>query len=437
MFTARSIRNCNALLLALAFLVTCTHSFAEVLPGDLITPVNAAKVKELVSPGVYYKVVNGMSMKIALTERIEWPPPYMNATEKYSGQVRLSQDGRSLVGYVAGQPFPFIDANDPQAATKIMWNNAFRPITSDDYDLRNYGCESVYTARGSAPRVIDHFQIGHYAGYALVGRTEVEPMPFDPDFKKTGRYWLFGLYPILEPQSLHGSGFIRWRYADPNRGDDSWSWTTGSRRVRRLNESILSSAVAPANGRSASMTTFDPDHYSGFNPKVEQYDYKFLGERTMLAPVNIANSPALQCKSDGGASACPENWQKRHLYLVEATPRPGYAGQALHGKTVVYIDAQLWFNPYVDSYDASGHLWQNHIYWMTYRDRPVPDARIAIYPFKREFVVGAAATDVQTGAATMCYLPDRNSPERETWYINMGAVDREFFTTNAMVRAAQ
>jgi hypothetical protein len=46
-------------------------------------------------------------------------------------------------------------------------------------------------------------------------------MPFDPDFKKTGRYWLFGLYPILEPQSLHGSGFIRWRYADPNRGDDS------------------------------------------------------------------------------------------------------------------------------------------------------------------------------------------------------------------------
>jgi len=100
---------------------------------------------------------------------------------------------------------------------------------------------------------------------------------------------------------------------------------------------------------------------------------------------------------------------------VEATPRAGYAGNALHGKTVVYIDNQMWFNPYVDSYDSSGHLWQNHIYWMTYRDRPLPDAQIAIYPFKREFVLGAAATDVQTGAATMCYLPDRNSPERETW----------------------
>jgi len=32
---------------------------AEVKPGDVITPENAAKVKNLLSPGVYYKVVNG------------------------------------------------------------------------------------------------------------------------------------------------------------------------------------------------------------------------------------------------------------------------------------------------------------------------------------------------------------------------------------------
>ena len=59
----KSIKNCSGLLLALAFLATCAPSFAEVQPGDLITPANAAKVKELVSPGVYYKVVNGMSMR--------------------------------------------------------------------------------------------------------------------------------------------------------------------------------------------------------------------------------------------------------------------------------------------------------------------------------------------------------------------------------------
>jgi len=70
------------------------------------------------------------------------------------------------------------------------------------------------------------------------------------------------------------------------------------------------------------------------------------------------------------------------------------------------------------------------------RDRPVPDARVAIYPFKRSFVVGAVSTDVQSGQATMCYLPGLETPERECWYINMGAVDKDFFTTEAMVKAA-
>jgi hypothetical protein len=420
-----------ALLLGLAL-----PADAEVKPGDLITPQNAAKVESLVSPGVYYKVLHGMSIKVTPSERIEWPPPYQVATERYSAQVRLSADGRTMLNYVAGQPFPFLDANDPHMATKIMWNNAFRPITSDDYDLRHYGCDTVYTGLNRPVRVIDHFQIGHYAGYSLVGRTEVEPLPVDPDFKTTGRYWLFGLYPVLEPQNLRGVGFIRWRYADPGKSDDIWNWTKTSRRLRRLNEGIMSSAVAPASVGSANITAFDPDHYSGFNAKIEQYDYRFLGERPMLAPVNVANSPASPCATDGGASACPENWQLRHMYVVEATPRAGAASQALHGKTVLYVDSQGWFNPYVDSYDRAGNLFQNHIYWMTYRDRPVPDARVAIYPFKRQFVVGASSTDVQTGASTMCYLPDRNSPERETWYINMGAVDREFFTTQAMIRAA-
>ena len=37
----------------------------------------------------------------------------------------------------------------------------------------------------------------------------------------------------------------------------------------------------------------------------------------------------------------------------------------------------------------------------------------------------------------MCYLPGRETPERECWYINMGAVDKTFFTANAMQEAAQ
>jgi hypothetical protein len=126
------------------------------------------------------------------------------------------------------------------------------------------------------------------------------------------------------------------------------------------------------------------------------------------------------------------------MYVVEAQPRAGIgkAGNVLDGRTLIYMDSEMWFEPYIDTYDRQGSLWTNHIYYLANRDRPVPDARVAIYPFKRSFVVGAVSTDMQSGLATMCYLPGIETPEKECWYINMGAVDRDFFTTNTMVRLA-
>jgi hypothetical protein len=415
----------------LAVLGLSTPSHAQVKPGDFITPDNAEKVRDVVGPGVFYKIQHGMTMKIVPTERVDWPPPYMDATEKYSAQVRLTPDHKSLVGYVAGQPFPLIDVNDPQVATKIIWNNVFRPITTDDYDLRFYDCDSSYERKGAQQQQIEYFQIGHYMGYDLVGRTEVQPTPIDPDFKTTGRYWMFGLYPILAPNEIRGSGIIRWRYADPRKGDDTWSLSAGSRRVRRVDESILSSSTTSGTSAHA----WDPDHYSGFNPKTEQYNYKFLGEKNMLATIHALHSPEVRCPTDGGTSACPEAWEMRHLYIVEAKPDRAQTN-ALDARTVIYLDGEMWFEPYIDTYDRGGHLFRSHIYWLATRDRPVPDAKVAIYPFKRSFVVGAVSTDVQSGLSTMCYLPGMETPERECWYINMGAVDKASFTTDAMVRAA-
>ena len=255
-----------------------------------------------------------MQMKIVPTQRIDWPPPYKDATEKYSSQVSLSSDGRSVLGYVAGQPFPLIDPNDPHAAQKIIWNNVFRPITTDDYDLRFFDCDSSMVTPGKPQtHQIEYFQIGHYAGYDLIGRTEVEPVPVDPDFKRTGRFWLFGLYPLLAPQDIHGTGFIRGRYADPKRGDDTWDLIPGERRVRRLNESIMSSRT----GAQA----WDPDHYSGFNPKTEWYDYKLIGQgilyHRLLGQSGQLVAAILAIRSPGSSTQCALVAPRpRHIYPV-------------------------------------------------------------------------------------------------------------------------
>ncbi|MHB8380858.1 MAG: DUF1329 domain-containing protein [Candidatus Binataceae bacterium] len=400
---------------------------AEVKPGETISQANAAEVQTLLSPGTYQAVTKGMEMHIVAPERIDWPPPYRVATEKYSPQVRLSEDRRTIIGYVAGQPFPLLDPNDPDVATKIMWNSNFKPIATDDFDLRYFECQVVRFAPGQPQNVINFTEAGHLAGYFDIGRTEVEPLPADPDFKTTGIWWRAAAYPTIAPAEDRGSGGMRYRYWDAGRGDDAWAFLAGSRRVRRVNEAILSA--------SPGLSTWDPDHAGGFNAKPQEYNYKFLGEREMLACVHARNSPAHPCPTDGGATSCPDDWEMRHMYVVEVTPRPERTSGILQSKTIVYVDGEAWLNPYMDSYDTKGELWKTQIYLYTYRDRPVPEAKVAIYPFKREFNVAASSADLQSGMVTTCYLPGPDTPERECWYINMGAVDKAFLSTEAMAKA--
>jgi Protein of unknown function (DUF1329) len=418
-----------ALLLAITALFTAAPAQAQVKPGDFITWQNAQKVKNLVSPGQFVRIMHGMSLKVIPTETIQWPPPYREATEKYSSQVRLTPDHRSLVGYVAGEPFPIIDANDPNAGTEVMWNVAFRPISSDSYDLRWFDCDSVYWGRNKPFREIVDYEIGHYAGYNEVGRTEVNPIPIDPDFKRTGRYFLSLLYPVLAPENARGTGLIKFRYADPNKDDDSWTWTPGARRIRRLNYAILDSATGPQD--------YHPNDYEGFSGKNEDYDWKFLGEKNMLAAINVAHVPDPRCPTDGGASHCPDNWEMRHMYIVEGKPRPGRFTESLYSKHILYIDSEADFVMSHDMYDNSGELFVNYTSWMHYADRAEPGARIAIYPFKREFQVGSSSTNLQSGFSSVCYHPSMNAPSRDAWFINMGAVDRDWFTPEAMARAAE
>jgi hypothetical protein len=411
-----------------AVVLTAAPVRAQVKPGDFINDENAYKVKDLVSPGQYLRIMHGMSLKVVPTERIDWPPPYKEATEKYSSQVRLTPEHRSLIGYVAGEPFPIVDANDPDAGTKVMWNVAFRPISSDEYDLRWFDCDSVYWGKNKAFREITDIEVGHYAGYNEVGRTEVEPLPIDPDFKKTGRYFLGLLYPVLAPQSDRGTGLIKFRYADPTKQDAAWTWTPGARRIRRLNYAILDTASGPQ--------AYDPNHYEGFSGKNENYNWKFLGEKNMLAAINVSRVPDVRCPTDGGASHCPDEWEMRHMFVVEGAPRPGKFN-SLYAREILYIDSEADFVMADDMFDRSGQLFNNYTSWMHYADRAEPGAKIAIYPFKREFQVGSSTVNVQSGFSTVCYHPSPDAPSRDAWFINMGAVDRDWFTPEAMARAAE
>jgi hypothetical protein len=402
--------------IALGFL-TPARGVAQVSPGDLINAANVAKVKDLVSPGVYQMISNGMlSIKVAPTGKIDWPPPYKDATEKYSAQVSLSPDHRSLAGYTAGLPFPKIDPSDANAAIKVIWNAQYRPGLNDDYDVRFTDCD---ISKGGD--IVESIQFGHYSGYSLVGRTEVQPLPTDPDFSESNRYWLFGLYPVLQPAELRGAALTRFRFANPDKPDESWIWNPGTRRLREVDPTML---------RDPSGLGWAPDRYLGFNSKLEEFDYKLLGQKAMLGCFHAAHAPEAACSA--GDPGCAEEWEMRNLYAVEADPKPGTGGS----KAIIYVDSESWFSPYLDTYNSNGQLEEEDAYLLGYADRSMPQANVAIYPFKRQFPVEGISFDTSGGVLTKCYLPGTDTEDTEGWYINMGTVDKEFFTTKALERAA-
>jgi hypothetical protein len=64
-------------------IVQFTSAHAQVKPGELITYENVAKIKDLVSPGTYYKVDHGMSMKIPANSL----PPMIAPKNRQNGGV--------------------------------------------------------------------------------------------------------------------------------------------------------------------------------------------------------------------------------------------------------------------------------------------------------------------------------------------------------------
>jgi hypothetical protein len=157
-------------------------------------------------------------------------------------------------------------------------------------------------------------------------------VPVDNDDLNTGVAFRAGAYPILDPPELRGAGIIMQGYAIPGFEDAVWDYSSSSRKLRRLSAVGLSDSfgvskagTAADGGSSGGATTYastlDPDSRFGFAAKVQDFNYRLLGEQQMLASVEAENSPAKPCASDGNRTICPGNWELRHLYVIEATAK--------------------------------------------------------------------------------------------------------------------
>jgi len=408
---------------AMGLALSAGAASADVVPGDKINAQNVDKVKDLVSPGMEWCIKRGWPLTIVEPKRIEWPKAYKEATEKYSGQVKLSPDGLRVQNYVAGLPFPNVDPMDSLVAMKIMWNWNYTHLTTDDVDLRNFDADTGSIADNGPMTVERHFLLDHFRRLFWNGRLYVEPKPEKPN--PNGMRGQQGLYPVLEPFDLKGVGALGNRYIDPSKQDDSWLYLPSLRRVRRLSTAQRSDALF---GQDT-----DVDSYYGYSGHIAWMDFKFLGERDLLASFHGTSYPVKW--HDKVDWAFDDVWEKRKVYVVEGVSKlPQYA----YGKRVIFIDKEAWVIPFSDIYDRSGELWKIWINNMSFKNKAFDGANVIDYGEERGFIPAIVMVDMQLEHATRASLPSPRFPGEQGWYFNQGekaGVTDDWFTVAALVNS--
>ncbi len=405
---------------------TVASAAADIKPGDFVSKKNIEEAREFLHPGLEWCVEHGLVMEIVPYQKATYPPVYQAATEKYHAQVEISEDGRSLKNYVSGQPFPSLDPNDPQIADKIMWNYYYNPYVTDDLTIRYFDADTG-PITPSGMEVERHFVLEHFKRLMYNGRVHVDPKPEYSDNMEGFRY-REGMHPILEPFDLKGIGMAMARYSDPSRQDDTWLYLPQLRRVRRMSSAQRSDALFGQD--------IDMDSYGGYSGNPAWFDWRFLGDTTILAAVHGKHWPAHWCEGQGDFVFC-DTWEKRDVWIIEGRSKfPQYA----YGKRILYVDKEAFYTPSTDIYDRGMELWKIWINGINVGHKPFEGAKTSVYDYETGFIPNLSMVDMQLVHATRVALPSHEFPDEEGWYWNMGpkvGLAPEFFTVAELIRSGR
>lgn len=343
---------------------------AELPVGTVINAANLDKVKNDTFEGKTIASMlpeklewmirsQGLKIKLRRSEVVPKDPRWIEATKKYSGEVKFDPKTRQISGYKAGLAFPNIDLkNDPHAAVKLMWNHdrAGGYPRGNLQDLPLFAFLFIDGDKG-----IERVQHWALIRYFMTGRLEGPPVVGDGSVHY--RQLLFAHYPY----DIRGIGTFTVRYTDA-RPDDSWVYIKSFRRTRRLSGGAWADPIGGTDqlNDEVEVMSAHPLWYP---------EYKFIGKRWMLAVAHSRVPPWNADAKDQQAtfpnldlSGPPywnpqEEWEPREVYVIEALP----AAEHPYSRKVMYLDADTWVFFMAEAYDKKGELWK----MLLFNTRPI------------------------------------------------------------------
>jgi hypothetical protein len=150
---------------------------------------------------------------------------------------------------------------------------------------------------------------------------------------------------MKKPLDVFGMAALSTRYLDPKKADDTYTWISLFRRLRRR----------PATTRMESVPGGDllREETFGWDAHVNRNRYRHLGMREALA-VRHQNVNMLERKK-GQAAFSGRQMERIRVHVVEVEPKePGYA----YSKQVWYLDPETWLMLYKEGWDQEGRMWR-------------------------------------------------------------------------------
>jgi len=353
------LHNVTRHIVSLSLLVAATGAIAAELPaGTVIDKSNIDAVKS--------DTFDGHSVASLLTDKVEWQvrnwnlkltldhakpfpvePRLVEATKTYSNQVKFDSKSKEVTGYIAGVPFPDIQASDPDAGFKVMWNFYYAPREGDTV----YNDSFILGINGNSG--LETKQAWIYQRYYFKNRL-LDKQPTVGDGSVAAKTFLLAQYP----EDIKGIGTFTVR-SDSAKFEDTWAYLKSARRARRLSGGAW---MDPIGG-----SDILGDDNNVFNARPSWYkNFKLVGKRWILAVTDGRKDNRVASKS-GTVDEFPaidlknppywnpvEKWQPREVYVIEATPPDEHP----YSKRVMYVDVDNFRPWYSENYDKKGEFWK-------------------------------------------------------------------------------
>ena len=325
-----------------------------IAPGTTITAQNWQQYQQFMPAGMvalfqgtyFWKMPSDVQMEVGPTVVHPLPKNYMEATEKYSSQVKLvdlPDGGLTLSGYQGGMPFP--DPAEPHRGWKVLANLWYRYLPHLIVDTYGHGCSIDRTGSINCKTAL-------IVNKQLADNTDPNTPATIPDAgDKFSSEWLM----VQEPEQERYTAFLTISYTDPAKAEDTYLFLPSLRRYQPV------SSLARCSPNQGTDSTQE-DYRFGFNSNITELNAELAGERKTIALLN-ADLPATEFPEGfdmplGWPKPSWGKWQLRDVYVLNVSKLPSKATGYCYGKRVMYVDKATYQPLWEDLYDSNLKLWR-------------------------------------------------------------------------------